>query len=94
MQVSSAAGGISSTRRAATDRIDAPAGPSGSSSDDGPSLVAAVHDVWVERDLTEERDPELIGEFRSSAGAEEVVVAAVLCRESGHVLDDTDDRHV
>ena len=40
-----------------------------------------------ERDLAEQRHPELAGELGAAAGAEELVADAVVAGEPAHVLD-------
>ena len=78
MQVSSAAGGMSSTRWAATARIGCACRTIRILGDDRPAFVAAIHDGRIERDLTKEGHSELVGKLGPSAGSEDRVVAARL----------------
>src|SRR3546814_9259763 len=56
--------------------------------DDRPAVVAAGAQLPHERDLTEQRRPEALGEVLAAAVAEDVVALAVVTGEPAHVLDD------
>src|SRR3546814_11041232 len=51
-------------------------------------VVAAGAQLPHERDLTEQRRPEALGEVLAAAVAEDVVALAVVTGEPAHVLDD------
>src|SRR5690606_31696123 len=60
--------------------------------DDRGSLVAALTDLRLERDLAEQREVGSIGELLAAAGAEEVVAGATArADEAAHVLDYAED---